>query len=251
MKRKIYCALVLATACLTMAGCGKDSSEGTLDPGFESLTETVASKEGEQTSQEQTNTEQPTDTQNTTETAEAPANDGRVSILDETTELDYNKDYDEEIKVAVERAVASATSFEDEFNQMGLIQDHITQRRSQDQSQAEMNMASYFYFQVWDAELNNLWDRFSQAVDENTKARLLEEQRAWNALKLWALRMRVAASILSFTTALWKRAPSQDATCWQKRSPQPRANPSQCLSVLSQVLTLMTREQERCTAASL
>ncbi len=106
-----------------------------------------------------------------------------VSICDETTELDYSNDYAEEIKVAVERAVAESTSFEDEFNRMGLIQDHIISRRSEDQNQAEMNMAAFYYFEVWDAELNNLWNRFSESANAETKEKVLADQRHWNAMK--------------------------------------------------------------------
>lgn len=106
-----------------------------------------------------------------------------VSICDETTELDYDKDYDDEIRVAVERAVAESNSFSEEFSKMDEIQDHITSRRSQDQTQYEMNVASMYYYKVWDAELNNLWGRFAETVDEKTKGKYLNDQRNWISMK--------------------------------------------------------------------
>ncbi len=173
MKRKIYSALVVAAACMTLAGCAEKTSEEVTNPIFEPQTEMSESKDGAQNAENN----------DVTEVTAAPAEDGRISICDETTELDYTQDYTEEIKVAVERAVASATSFDDEFKKMSEIQDHINSRRSDDQTQVEMNMASFYFFKVWDAELNNLWNRFSETVDAQTKERVLADQRNWNAMK--------------------------------------------------------------------
>ena len=108
---------------------------------------------------------------------------GGASICDETTELDYDHDYDDEIKVAVDDAVAVSKSFTDEFAKMDEIIDHIKSRRSQHETQYELNMASYYYYKVWDCELNNLWDRFTETVDDKTKDEFLAEQRKWIAIK--------------------------------------------------------------------
>lgn len=172
MKRKLYSALMITAACFTLAGCVGTNSDEAESSIFEPQPESGNVQETEQKTEEQNS-----------DVVTTPADDGRVSICDETTELDYSKDYTEEIKVAVERAVASAASFDDEFNKIGEIHEHITARRSDDQSQAEMNMASAIYLQVWDVELNNLWDRFSATVDDQTKERVLADQRNWNAMK--------------------------------------------------------------------
>ena len=173
MKRKIYNVLMITVACLTLGGCGSNDSEEVVNPIFEPTTETNATN----------SVEQKTENQNTADTAAAPSNDGSVSICDETTEFDYSKDYTEEIKVAVERAVASASSLDDEFKKIGEIEDHIDSRRNADENQLEMNVVSFYKFQVWDAELNNLWNRFSGTVDAQTKERVLADQRNWNAMK--------------------------------------------------------------------
>lgn len=178
MKRKIYRALMLGTTCLALYGCAGNETEDVVNPIFEPQTEMSNSQTNEQNAGNQD-----AQTQNTAVGSATPSDDGRVSICDETSTLDYTKDYTEEIKVAVERAVASATSFDDEFKKMGEIQDHINSRRDEDQTQVEMNMASFLFFQVWDAELNNLWNRFSESVDAQTKERVLADQRNWNAMK--------------------------------------------------------------------
>ncbi|WP_026517253.1 lysozyme inhibitor LprI family protein [Butyrivibrio sp. MC2021] len=188
MKRKIYCALAITAAFLTLAGCDKGDAEQGWSSEFEPVTETAGSQNEQQTTTEQEKTEQTaadqtTGDQTTEATQEAPADNGAVSICDETTPFDYASDYTEEIKVAVERAVAGATSFEDEFAKMQEIHEHITSRRSDDENQAEMNVVSFYYYQIWDAELNNLWDRFTQTVDDATKERVLADQRAWNVMK--------------------------------------------------------------------
>ena len=181
MKRKIYYALMATVASLALAGCTGSTTEESGSSIFEQ-TGSNNSNENTQNTTEQNTDNQSSDNQNAN-TSPASTNDGRTSICDETTEFDYSQDYTEEITVAVERAVASATSFDDEFKKMDEIHEHITSRRGDSENQAEMNVASFYYFQVWDAELNNLWNRFSETVDEQTKERVLADQRNWNAMK--------------------------------------------------------------------
>lgn len=45
--------------------------------------------------------------------------------------------------------------------------------------QQEMNQLSAEWYQLWDDELNSLWSRLSDELDAETKAKVLEEQRAW------------------------------------------------------------------------
>lgn len=196
MKRNLCKALMVTVACLSLYGCGEGT--GTEESSiFEPQQGISTESQGEQLSgshnkaNDQNNSNDTgvaenggSEIQNGDSAEAAPtSSDGGVSICDETTTLDYSKDYTDEIRVAVERAVSEATSFEDEFDKMGKIQDHITSRRNQDSTQVEMNMAASLYFQVWDAELNSLWNRFSESVDAQTKERVLEKQRHWNAMK--------------------------------------------------------------------
>lgn len=45
--------------------------------------------------------------------------------------------------------------------------------------QVEMNYHSAQWYELWDNELNSLWSRLSKELDADTKAKVLEEQRAW------------------------------------------------------------------------
>ncbi len=44
---------------------------------------------------------------------------------------------------------------------------------------ADMNQTTAQWYQLWDDELNSLWSRLSDKLDTETKAKVLEEQRAW------------------------------------------------------------------------
>ena len=46
-------------------------------------------------------------------------------------------------------------------------------------AQMEMNQLAAQWYQLWDDELNSLWQRLNEEADEQIKAELLEEQRAW------------------------------------------------------------------------
>ena len=46
-------------------------------------------------------------------------------------------------------------------------------------NQQEMNQITGEWYQLWDNELNSLWDRLSNELDADTKAKVLEEQREW------------------------------------------------------------------------
>ncbi|MBE5880762.1 MAG: DUF1311 domain-containing protein [Lachnospiraceae bacterium] len=45
--------------------------------------------------------------------------------------------------------------------------------------QQEMNRITAQWYLLWDDELNSLWSRLSDELDAETKAKVLEEQRAW------------------------------------------------------------------------
>ena len=164
---------MITVACLTIWGCAGNTSDETTSSIFEPQTEAVDIQ----------NENQKAGGQNTGIGEVAYSDDGSVSICDETTELDYSKDYTDEIKVAVERAVAESNSFDEEFAKMEEIEVSITARRSDSESQTEMDIAAGYYFKVWDCELNNLWNRFSEQADSETKERVLADQRNWNDMK--------------------------------------------------------------------
>ena len=78
---------------------------------------------------------------------------------------------------------------ESEENEVESIQDEIARVEEQSREhcdidssnmgQQEMNYHSAQWYKLWDDELNSLWSRLSDELDAETKARVLEEQRAW------------------------------------------------------------------------
>lgn len=74
-------------------------------------------------------------------------------------------------------------------NEMESIQDEIARVEAQsikhcdidssNMGQQQMNAHSAEWYKIWDDELNSLWSRLSKELDAETKAKVLEEQRAW------------------------------------------------------------------------
>lgn len=76
-----------------------------------------------------------------------------------------------------------------EENEVESIQDEIAKVEeksrehcnidSSSMGQQEMNSHSAQWYKIWDDELNSLWSRLNDELDAETKAKVLEEQRAW------------------------------------------------------------------------
>lgn len=84
--------------------------------------------------------------------------------------------------------VSEETGIE-ENNKVESIQDEIARVEeisrehcdidSSSMGQQQMNQHSAQWYKLWDDELNSLWSRLSDELDEETKVKVLEEQRAW------------------------------------------------------------------------
>ena len=78
---------------------------------------------------------------------------------------------------------------DEEENEVESIQEEIARIEEQyrelsdidssSMGQQEMNYHSAQWYKFWDDELNSLWSRLSDELDAETKAKVLEEQRAW------------------------------------------------------------------------
>lgn len=85
--------------------------------------------------------------------------------------------------------ISDALNLPTEENNGESIQDEIARIEQQSRehndidssnmSQMDMNIHSAQWYQLWDDELNSLWSRLSDELDAETKAKVLEEQRAW------------------------------------------------------------------------
>ena len=98
-------------------------------------------------------------------------------------EIDFTYDYTEDIIADVAYVVSNSSSLQEELNNINTITKKYTLLAESALTQGEMNVASQWLYVIWDTELNNLWSRFSNLADQNTKRMILEEQRKWIAMK--------------------------------------------------------------------
>lgn len=101
----------------------------------------------------------------------------------ENLEIDFTFDYSEDIKADVDYMVSASASLQEELENIEKIIQKYTPMAQSAQSQMEMNISSKWFLVIWDTELNHLWNRFSNSADQQTKEKLLAEQRNWIAMK--------------------------------------------------------------------
>jgi uncharacterized protein YecT (DUF1311 family) len=110
--------------------------------------------------------------------------DGIVAATEGSEDIpDSFKDYQSEIDADVNAAVASASSLQDEISKIQEIVTGYSELSDKAETQTEMNMSSQWSYVIWDKELNSLWSRISDSADEQTKEKLLSEQRNWISMK--------------------------------------------------------------------
>lgn len=98
-------------------------------------------------------------------------------------EIDFTYDYSEDIREDVDRVVSDSISLQKELENIELLIQKYTPLAEAAQTQGEMNISSKWLFVIWDTELNNLWSRFSNSADQQTKDNILAEQRNWVSMK--------------------------------------------------------------------
>lgn len=103
--------------------------------------------------------------------------------LSDGLKIDFTYDYSEDIKADVDNVVLNSTSLQEELTNIDKITQKYTPLAEAAQTQGEMNIAAQWLYTIWDAELNNLWSRFSNSADRQTKENLLADQRNWINMK--------------------------------------------------------------------
>lgn len=98
-------------------------------------------------------------------------------------EMDFTYDYSEDIKAEVAYVVSGSPSLQNELEDIEKVILKYTSLAEEAQTQGEMNVSSQWFFEIWDTELNNLWSRFSNSADQQTKEKILAEQRNWADMK--------------------------------------------------------------------
>lgn len=94
----------------------------------------------------------------------------------EYTEIDFDKEYVHD--KSADRYRTTSTIQEE----LALIEDRSEEYEAAEifnLPQQQANYESFYWYQMWDDELNDLWSRITDRIDENSKQALLEEQRAW------------------------------------------------------------------------
>ena len=97
--------------------------------------------------------------------------------------IDFSYDYSEDIKAEIDDVVSNSASLQKELENIEEMIEKYTPLAEAAQTQGEMNVSSRWFYVIWDTELNNLWSRFSNLADPQTKEKLLAEQRNWIAMK--------------------------------------------------------------------
>ena len=95
----------------------------------------------------------------------------------------FAHDFTEEIKNDVAEASKSSSNLQDELSSVIKITERYDDLFKAAEAQLELNEAAAWTYDIWDAELNSLWKRFSDSADPATKERVLKDQRNWIAMK--------------------------------------------------------------------
>ena len=173
MKKRIYSMILILMTGLC-AGCGKEGVKNN-NTGIESESSQVEDSVSFENTEDTEGTE---DTESTENTESTEYND---VVLNEETDFTY--DYSEDIKADVDNVVSGSASLQDELENIENIVKKYTPLAQAAQTQTEMNLSSRWFFDIWDTELNNLWSRFSDLADPQTKEKILTEQRNWIDMK--------------------------------------------------------------------
>ena len=157
MKKRIYMMLLLLSVGLC-SGCDNEKKQSNV-PGIESEVFQVEEQDS------------------------SASSENKDIKWDEKLEIDFSFDYTEDIKEDVDYVVSASTSLQKELENIEKIVQKYTPLAQAAQTQGEMNISSKWFFVIWDTELNNLWSRFSDSADQQTKEKILAEQRNWIAMK--------------------------------------------------------------------
>ena len=166
MKKRIYSMILILMTGLC-AGCGKEGVKNN-NTGIES---------------ESSQVEDSVSFENTEDTESTENTEYNDVVLNEETETDFTYDYSEDIKADVDNVVSGSASLQDELENIENIVKKYTPLAQAAETQTEMNLSSRWFFDIWDTELNNLWSRFSDLADSQTKEKILTEQRNWIDMK--------------------------------------------------------------------
>lgn len=170
MKHKQLIIGCLLTSIIAISGCGSEVNSGTDNS---TIWETV----------DNTNEISGTSSDNSSSSANDVGSNNSDDNSNSNTEDVFEHDYHNEIIEDVNNVVTASATIKEELKNIQTVTDKYEALFNTATTQFEMNQAAGWYYQIWDAELNNLWSRFSNLADEDTKQRVLSTQRNWNNMK--------------------------------------------------------------------
>lgn len=168
MKKRIYLITLLVAAALC-TGCGEEKTENN---------SSIAESYTRNAEDNNTPSEEPIASKSDTSN-DIVWNDK----LENSDSFDFTYDYSEQIKADVDYMVSTSSSLQEELENIDKIIEKYTPLAEAAQTQGEMNIASGWFYTIWDTELNSLWSRFTNTADEQTKDTVLTEQRNWISMK--------------------------------------------------------------------
>lgn len=189
IKKRIYLITLLAAAALC-TGCGAEKAENN-----SSIAESNASESDALNAENNTVGNDALNGSNAAEGDNTPSEEATASKSDTNNDIvwndklensdgfDFTQDYSEQIKADVNYMVSTSSSLQEELENIDKIIEKYNPLAEAAQTQGEMNVASGWFYTIWDTELNSLWSRFTNIADEQTKDTVLTEQRNWISMK--------------------------------------------------------------------
>lgn len=183
MKKRIYLITLLVAAALC-TGCSKEKPENNSSIA-ESYTRNAESNTVGNDALNGSNAAEGYNTPSEEPTASKSDINNIVwnDKLESSDGFDFTYDYSEQIKADVDYMMSTSSSLQEELENIDKVIEKYTPLAEAAQTQSEMNVASGWFYTIWDTELNSLWSRFSNAADEQTKDTVLAEQRNWISMK--------------------------------------------------------------------
>ncbi len=159
MKRKRIAVLLCMMVVLCCSGCGEKREKIQFTTADEQLQTAEDQPVEDQIIENQPVEDQIIENQ--------PAQDQLAEDVNDAESVNDTEEKSETERIQDEIAKVEAQSCEYENADWGSM------------GQQEMNRLTAEWYQLWDDELNSLWSRLSDELDAETKAKLLDEQRAW------------------------------------------------------------------------
>ncbi len=196
MKQRIYLITLLVAAALC-TGCGKEKAENnsSIAESYTRNAESNASESDALNAENNTVGNGALNGSNAAEGDNTPSEEPTASKSDTSNDIvwndklensdsfDFTYDYSEQIKADVDYMVSTSSSLQEELENIDKIIEKYNPLAEAAQTQGEMNVASGWFYTIWDTELNSLWSRFTNIADEHTKDTVLTEQRNWISMK--------------------------------------------------------------------